>query len=434
MVKKLIIAIIVIIIFLIAISSYIPGLLVETPGMEGLRLIRDQVKEILRTSERSIGISSDAKIVEQNFIVEEYVTGLSTPTTMTFIGDDILILEKNYGKVKLLRDGEVRDELVLDLAVSNNNEQGTLGIINVNSDVYIFFTESEEDDGEPIANNIYRYKWNGDYLVEPVLVTSLPSFGDWHNGGALTKDMEGNIFAVIGDQMGFGSIKNEYSSLQNAKNDVIDDTGIIIRVGHDEKVISPRTSVDPLDHYYAIGIRNSFGITIDPITGFMWATENGPEDFDEINLVEPNFNSGWPIVKGPTNNPELLDLSFKDDFFYSNPEFSWERPIAITDLEFANSELFSEYDDILFVGDCNLGNIYQFRLNDERTGFIFNNPNLSDLIMNKTSNENTFGHESIDDILFGTGFGCITDIDFGPNGEMYVVSLSNNIIYRISPT
>ena len=54
----------------------------------------------------------------------------------------------------------------------------------------------------------------------------------------------------------------------------------------------------PLDLYYAYGIRNSFGMDFDPITGNLWDTENGPSYGDEINLVEPGFNSGWQAITG----------------------------------------------------------------------------------------------------------------------------------------
>ena len=66
-----------------------------------------------------------------------------------------------------------------------------------------------------------------------------------------------------------------------------------------------------ISKYYAYGIRNSFGLDFDPITGKLWDTENGPTFGDEINLVEPGFNSGWNKIQGiwktdfqPTEGPE----------------------------------------------------------------------------------------------------------------------------------
>ena len=202
--------------------------------------------------------------------------------------------------------------------------------------------------------------------------------------------------------------------------------------------MSPSESTNPLDHYYAIGIRNSFGLAVDPITGNLWMTENGEDDFDEINLVLPKFNSGWIANMGPLNQKEL-QFSFPEEFIYSDPEFSWEATITPTGLTFVNSEPFQKYQDSLFVADCPFGNLYKFTLNTNRTGFVFNDPNLSDLVANKNpGGEKTIGGfknlEPMNDIIFGGNFGCITDLEFGPDGYMYIVSFSGNEIFRIVPT
>jgi hypothetical protein len=84
-----------------------------------------------------------------------------------------------------------------------------------------------------------------------------------------------------------------------------------------------------------------------------------------------------------------------------------------------------EYEDSVFVGDCNTGNLYRFKLDSVRMGFVFESPELSDKVHNID--------ESMDEIVFGTGFGCITDIEVGPDGLIYIVSLSEERIYRIIP-
>jgi len=122
------------------------------------------------------------------------------------------------------------------------------------------------------------------------------------------------------------------------------------------------------------------------------------------------------------------------DFEYSDPEFSWEKTIGLTAITFADSEKFKKYQHMLFVSDCNNGNIYKFTLNESRTGFVFNDPNLQDLVLNRitTSDEQT-KTESNKEILFGTGFGCISDLEFGPDGSLYVISISHGTLYRITP-
>ena len=190
----------------------------------------------------------------------------------------------------------------------------------------------------------------------------------------------------------------------------------------------------PIDSYRAIGIRNSFGITFDPITGNLWMTENGPDKFDEINLVYNKFNSGWAKIIGNINDAQLPPISPYEDFVYSDPEFSWELPIGITALDFADGPLFSKYDGWLFVADSNNGNIYFLKLNKERNGFDFQSEHLKDLVVN-IDPENTYGnfHESMSEIMFGTNFGLISDLKFGPDGSLYVVSLMEGTIYRIYP-
>ena len=208
-----------------------------------------------------------------------------------------------------------------------------------------------------------------------------------------------------------------------------------------------------------MGIRNSFGLAVDPHTGYLWETENGPDYFDEINLVKPGFNSGYKIVMGPIDekffqkgciNTDFAakkirewqddpNLALEDiptgtvtcnsqsspvfeNFEYSDPEFSWHRTVAPSAIAFPDNDSFSAYSDSLFVGDFNNGRIYNFQLNSDRTGFVFYNQELSDLVLDYNDN--------IDEILFASDFPGITDIKFHDNA-MYVVAFGDGSIYKI---
>ena len=135
--------------------------------------------------------------------------------------------------------------------------------------------------------------------------------------------------------------------------------------------------------YFAMGIRNSFGLAIDPVTGNLWATENGDDDFDEINLIPEKFNSGWIVIMGPATKSELTSLPGYEDYVYDDPKFTWEKAVAPTGLAFAKFSEIDSYNDSLFVGDCNTGNLYKFELNENRDGFVFSNPDLQDNMINK---------------------------------------------------
>jgi glucose/arabinose dehydrogenase len=165
------------------------------------------------------------------------------------------------------------------------------------------------------------------------------------------------------------------------------------------------------------------------VTQRLWDTENGPDRMDEINLVDPGSNSGWRILMGPeSQDPEgedhtdLVDLL--PDSTYSDPEFSFLEPIGITALAFlAGSALGSEYDDGLLVGDFSSGDLYLFRLNGARDGFTFSGP-LADLVADGVLERLP--------LRFASGFEITTDIQTGPDGAIYVVSLGSGI-FRIAP-
>ncbi len=340
---------------------------------------------------------------DQNMIIEEHVDGLKLPTTMAFIDNDILVLEKN-GNVRLIRDGILQQEPILSLEVSQTIEEGLIGILVKNNFVYLHYT-TEDLSTKTTSNWFYKYEWDGNNLINPKLVKEIHGGNYGHNSGVMTMDLEGNVYMVIGD------LQNRQGLLQNYNSGEPDDTSVIM-------------PIDPDGSHYAIGIRNSFGLTFDPITGFLWDTENGHEKFDEINLVEKNFNSGWDKIQGPNFQNEKLVFPL-NGFNYSDPEFSWEIPVGVTAIHFIQSSLFPTFHDSVFVGDFNNGILYKFQLNDNRTGFLFEDKRLKDLVFNKD--------DKVNETIFGTGFGGITDIKQGPDETIYIVSIGYGKIYRLLP-
>ena len=365
------------------------------------------------------GVKDKPQILDDNFLMDEVIVGIESVTALTFIENDILFLEKESGKIRHIQNGMLVDEPVWDFQVKQEGcncftESGLLGITSVDSDVYVYVTEELNPDESNVENRIYKFAWKDNKLQNPLLLNILPADAIMHHGGTLVVDLDGNVFASVGDQM-------LETSIQNYDNDIITDAGIILRVGYDQKFKSPSDSPNPLDHYYAIGIRNSFGLAVDPKTGYLWDTENGPTVYDEINLISPKFNSGWAKILGPSN--EIVSLNYIPDFSYSDPEFSWKSTVAPTGISFVD-EKWDEYQNSLFVGDCKVGNLYRFELNDTRDGFIFENPDLQDLVLNESDNN--------DEILFGKNFGCITAVNYSSDGYLYVISyLNNGAIYKI---
>tara|TARA_B100000315_G_scaffold21304_1_gene18662 strand:- start:277 stop:687 length:411 start_codon:yes stop_codon:yes gene_type:complete len=104
--------------------------------------------------------------INDHYIIEEFVSGLNVPTAMTFVGDDILVLEKNTGKVILIQENGDVERAILDLPVSFGDESGLLGITSSSNHVYLYFTESlTGSDKYNIENSrevVYQYNWDGE--------------------------------------------------------------------------------------------------------------------------------------------------------------------------------------------------------------------------------------------------------------------------------
>jgi aldose sugar dehydrogenase len=399
-------------------------------------------------------------INDPNLKAEIVFEGIGFPTSMAFLDqDDILVLEKNNGIVRRIVNGLSLSEPLLDVNVSNANERGMLGIAVAKNDdenttnVFLYYTESKERDGnddcttptdcnkekDPLGNRLYKYELIHDKLMNPKLLLDLPATpGPAHDGGVITLGFDKNVYLVIGE---LTLMRTQASNVQ--KGLAPDGRGGILRVTQDGKVVEGGGvlgNTTPLNLYYAYGIRNSFGMDFDPVTGTLWDTENGPGFGDEINLVEPGFNSGWAkmqgiweLKRGNEGNIVLYPPSSLVDFGgkgnYSIPKFVWNNTVAPTALTFLNSDkLDTQYENDLFVGDGNNGNIYHFDLNNDRTELVLQGP-LADKVANNIS-ENQ-------DIIWGKGFGIITDIQVGPDGYLYILSVNlpqdRGTIFRIVP-
>ena len=346
-------------------------------------------------------------VKDRDYVVQSYVTGICCgPTTMAFVGNDILVLQKVSGEVHVIRDGRMQETPVLKENVTTEAEQGMLSIATLGNKVYLYFTESSSLGGPPLGKRVYSYDWNGERLVNKTLIKDMPQTQTYHNGGGMTFDKNGTLYIIVGDAGRFGKLEN---NLQGEP----DDTAVV------QQLVPPGP-------YYAMGIRNSFGLTTDPVTGAIWDTENGVTCCDEINIVPPKFNSGWNVVMGPANSTQLAMLPKYQDYVYHDPQFTWERGVAPTGIAFPNSEAFAKYKNSVFVGDFNNGNLYGFELNATRTGFVFNSTQLKDDVAK-------IG-DSMNEITFGKGFGPITDVKFGPDGLLYIVSYTQGTIYRIVPS
>jgi aldose sugar dehydrogenase len=236
---------------------------------------------------------------------------------------------------------------------------------------------------------------------------------------------------------------------------------------------------------YSYGRRNGFGLAFDPATGFLWESENGDDAFDEMNRITPGSNGGWIQIMGPlrrfreykrietsltamqgnlpvagnvalsaidpaTFNPALQQIRWPPTLLarspgqallrlfvlpgshFEGPEFSWRWAVAPAAIGFAGAALGPKHQGKLFVGASRTfldeGYLFEFPLDSSRQHFAFTDPGLKDGV---DDNDYKFDEGQSASLVAGKNFGIVTDIMSGPDGNLYVVSLSNGAIYMI---
>jgi glucose/arabinose dehydrogenase len=237
---------------------------------------------------------------------------------------------------------------------------------------------------------------------------------------------------------------------------------------------------------FSYGRRNSFGLAVDPATGSLWESENGDDSFDELNRITAGSNGGWVQIMGPASRvadfkrietiftplqgnlplagnlpfsptdpatfvPAMQQVRFPPSRLadtqadalsrlfvlpgssYSDPEFSWKWAVAPAAIGFVGKGLGPKYTGDLFVGEARTfldeGYLMDFKLDRARRHFDFNNKALRDKV---DDNEYKFDEGETDSLVVGENFGIVTDIQTGPDGNVYVTSLSNGAVYKIT--
>lgn len=472
--------------------------------------------------------SAQPTLLDPSLSVATVVSGLNQPIAMAFLGpNDFLVTEKASGQVKRVTNGAVAG-VVLDLAVNSNSERGLLGIAlhpRFPQVPYVYLYNTESSTGADtnvvtnvplLGNRVDRFVWNGSTLtfdrnlirlrslqndLNNVLTTppSVVNRGN-HNGGVIRFGPDGKLYIVIGDNGRRGAMQNVYPGLlpdgsDDAFGGPLPDnahlTGVILRLNDDgstpsdnpfhksgeqlaKKIGGPIGAEvgANLQRVFAYGVRNSFGMTFDPVKGDLWTTENGGRAFDEVNHVERGWNGGWVQSMGPLDRVgEFRALEIAAGVNAANgspaglqqarfpataiadepnaakkrlfdvpgshprdPEFSWKNVVPPSGLGFIDGNgLGAQYNGDLLVGSAvsrpvanppsvmpNLGHLYRFRLNGGRNHFDFEDDRLKDKVADNNGIDDylTEGEE----ILFGLNFGVVTDIQTGPDGAIYLVS------------
>ena len=312
-----------------------------------------------------------------------------------------------------------------------------------------------------------------------------------HDGGQIKFGPDGKLYIFFGDNGRRGWTQNLACGPTTTCPPVVTDdqfggpqpdnahlSGVILRLNDDgtTPVDNPLTATGlsvnaevagNIRKIFAYGLRNSFGMDFDPASGDLWLEQNGDDSFSEVDRVEPGMNGGWVQVMGPVSrlaqfkqiettppfvglqqvrwpptniasSPEelLSRLVMLPGSHYSDPEFAWKFETAPAGVGFMRGrELGPQYENDLFIGSAVTalqgGQIWRLQITGNRRMVGVDDPRLDDRVADNVAKNDITESESL---LFGRNFGVGTDIRTGPNGNLFVVSLTRGAVYEIFRT
>ena len=316
-----------------------------------------------------------------------------------------------------------------------------------------------------------------------------------HNGGVIKFGPDGKLYIYSGDAGRRGHMQNlpngpfltapfTDDTFGGPSPDNAHFTGIIMRLNTDGSAPAdnPFFAVGAaiggevganIAKIFSYGHRNAFGMAFDPVSGALWETENADDAFSELNRAVPGMNGGWIQLAGPlsrmhqfkeiettqftmalqqvrfpptrlayTGALALARMFMLPGATYVDPEFSWKYEIGPAGTTFVNGNaLGPEYNGTLWIGSArsfqqvnnNGGSLYRLKLTADRLHVdVSADPRLADLVADNLFSPTKFEGTESESLLIGRGFGITPAIEQGPDGNLYVVSNTDNVIYKIS--
>ncbi|MBQ86520.1 MAG: hypothetical protein CMQ16_08975 [Gammaproteobacteria bacterium] len=331
---------------------------------------------------------------------------LVQPWSMAWLPNGDMLITEKPGRLRMVRDGQLLPEAIPGIPEVLYKGQGGLFEVvphpdfNDNQWVYLTFAKpnaNEVDDGSTTA--IARGRLQDDRLTNVVELFAAQASGFGHYGGKLVFDDEGHMFLTLGDRQDF-SFGDREALMAHSAQDRSNHQGVIVRLNDDGTVPddNPFVGVDGvLPEIWSYGHRSPQGLAIHPITGDLWESEHGPQGGDEINLIEPGNNYGWPVVGRGVNYGAFgrpIHVGISEEGMTSPTNF-WVPSIATSGLMIYSGDKFPMWVGDIFSGGLIGEQLARVHLDDEYRNVVM---------------EETLAYD----------MGRIRDVRQGPDGYIYL--------------
>jgi len=364
--------------------------------------------------DRPVVINTD--VVPQVRVVP-IVSGLSHPWGMAFRSNGDILVTEREGRLRIIRDGKLleRDIAGVPEVFADGDRAGLLDIaLHPDDDrvVYLTYTKAIEYEGEPARTvALARGRLDGDRLTDVHDIFVAKGLDDGIAASRILFHPDGTLFMSVGGSYVFAQTGHyaQDPGTHFGKLLRLNDDGT---AAHDNPFIG---HADFLPEIYSMGHRNQLGLSFHPETGELWASENGPQGGDEVNIIVPGGNYGWPIASYSrqyigdwvTDTPWLAE--------FEDPEVLWWPSIAPSGMVFYTGEHFPEWQGNLFVGSMMVGRMF-------RTG------HLEMIVFNRD------GEEIRREWLLTEFKQRIRDVRQGPDGYLYILTEEDDaVLLRLEP-
>jgi glucose/arabinose dehydrogenase len=282
---------------------------------------------------------------------------LENPWSMAFLPNGDMLVTERPGRLRIVRNGKLLPEPVAGVpAVRGGGQGGLLDVVlhpsfATNRLVYLSYAKASADTMEG-TTAVVRARFENDRLtnVQEIFEAKVWSRGRGHHGSRLAFDRNGFLFVTLGDRQAPSSGNLEAHPAQDLSNHF----GTIVRLHDDGRVPTDNPFVNregALPEIWSYGHRNVQGFAIHPESGDVWATEHGPQGGDELNLIQPGKNYGWPVVGYGVNyrsGAAIHSGTMKEGM--EPPVHVWVPSIATSGLLLYTGDKFPGWRGNLFVG------------------------------------------------------------------------------------